>query len=403
MNGKWHINKKGLPAICKATKGKCPLGEHFESETEASQFSEEQMRNEFGLLPQDKMTTKRKQDISELITRISGTKSPGFIHECYASLSIAEEMGLDRIAITDEKGLTVNITTSDNPKEPINVNVFVDKSIEGVSEYYEKMGVPIKNKESLARVVYHSEDPNKDILVQSGGPNVLDAAIIRANEVVDIIEVKELGNGAQMPSVSLDITKDGSISAESLNAQNKYIKDALSGIKIQDADGKDVQLDFGGPEENKTIPLHHFVEQYKKKGATAFIYTTNNGETVNKVDLTGDNDEVVQRLIEHKIVANVTLRANLNKQNVTEDDIYRFNNILSKGYFKSGRASTADTFTLKGIKEDKITKAGEYVRIGGYILPIKYDEYKDNLNKRIKKTDLKAFRLVLAGNIKTNY
>ena len=403
MKGKWHVSKKGVPALCKAIKGNCPLGEHYDSESVASEAVGRQMESEFGLLPSNKMSVKRKRDISELIKRVSGTKSPGFDHECFASLSIAEDMGLDRIAITDENGLTVNISTDENEKEPVNVSLFVDKSIEGVSAYYEKMGVPIKNKAALARVVYHSDDPNKDILVQSGGPNVLDAAIIKANEVVDIIEVKELGNGAQLPAVSLEVNKDGSISEDSLNGQSYYIKEALAGVKIQDADGTDIQLDFGSDPENKTLPLFHFVEQYRSKGATSFIYMSNDGDTVNKVDLTGPTDEVVGRLIDHKIEANVTLRANLNRQNVTEDDIYRFNNILSKEYSKSGRASTTDSFTLKGIKEDKITKSGDYVRLGGYILPIKYDEYKDNLNKRIKKTDMKAFRLVLTGNIKTNY
>lgn len=32
---KWHINKNGIPKICKATKRKCPLGEHFENQEQA--------------------------------------------------------------------------------------------------------------------------------------------------------------------------------------------------------------------------------------------------------------------------------------------------------------------------------------------------------------------------------
>lgn len=399
---KWHINKRGIPALCKAEKGKCPLGEHFETENEAGNAIGKQMENEFGLLPPSRMSVERKRDIAELIKRISGTNATGFDYECYASLSIAEEMGLNRVAITDENGLTVNIST-DNDSKQINANVFVDRSVEAVSNYYKKMGVPISNKDALARVVYYSDDISKGALVQSGGPNVLDAAIIKADEVVDIVEVKELENGAQMPSNALNVEKDGTISEETLNAQNPKVRKALEGLKIQDADGKDLKLDFGGEEENKTAPLYYFVEEYRKKGATAFIYTSDNGETVNKIDLTGESDEVVQRLIDNKIEANLSLRANLNKKDVNEDDIYRFNNVLSKKYFKSGRASTSETFTLKGIKEEKIKKAGEFVRVGGYIIPIKYDEYKDNMNKRIKKTDMKAFGLVLTGRIKTNY
>lgn len=402
MNGKWHISKKGVPSVCKANKGKCPLGQHFDNEQDALKAIEQEMEQEYGILPSNKTETEKRKDFASLISRISGTRAPGFDYECYASLTLAEKMGLDKVSVVDENGLTVNLSTKTNGNK-VDAEVFVNESIEALSSYYERQGIPIKNKDALARVVYHSDDVEKGILVQSGGPNVLDAAIIKANKVVDIIEVKELGRGAQLPSISLDVDKEGYIKKESIENQSGYLKEALEGIKIQDADGKDIQLNFGSEYENQVLPLYHFVEQYKNKGATAFIYTTDDGNSVNKVDLTGPDDEVVARLLEHKIEANITLRANLNKQNVNEDDIYRFNNILSKKYFKSGRASTTETFTLKGIKEDKISKAGNYVRVGGYILPIEYDTYKDNLTKRIKKTDLKAFRLVIAGNIKTNY
>lgn len=403
---KWHINKHGVPSPCQAKSGNCPLGgdeSHYESESQASKAVNERFESEYGLLPNSKLSVQRKKDISKLIKRVSGIRSPGFEHECFASLSVAEDLGLDRITVTDESGLIVNMSMTDNGQEQINTKLFVDRSVEGLSDYYEKMGVSIKNKSALARVIYHSEDPEKNILVQSGGPNVLDAAIIKADKVVDIIEVKELGKGAQMPSISLEIKKDGSISEKSLDKQSPYMKTALSNMSIQDADGKDVQVNFGSEENNKKMPLYHFVEQYRSKGATSFIYMTNDGKTVNKVSLVGPVDETVQRLMDHKIEANVTLRANLNKQKVTEDDIHRFNSILSKGYSKSGRSSNTEAFTLKGIKEDKITKSGEYVRVGGFILPIKYDNYKENLHKRINKKDMKAFKLVLAGNIKTNY
>lgn len=402
MNGKWHINKKGVPSVCKANKGKCPLGEHFDNKEQAMKSAEEQLAREYGILPMSKSEIEKRKDFASLISRVSGTNSPGFEYECYASLTLAEEMGLDKVAITDENGLTINLSTK-NEDNQINAKVFVNESVNALSNYYEKMGIAIKNKTALARVVYHSDDIEKGVLVQSGGPNVLDAAIIKANEVVDIIEVKELGRGAQLPSISLNVDKYGSLTEESIESQSEYLQKAIKDIKIQDADGKDVQLDFGNEEDNKVIPLQHFIDQYKKKGATAFIYTTNDGETVNKIDLTGPNEEVLEKLVKNKIEANITMRANLNKQNVTEEDIYRFNHVLSKQYFKSGRSSTTETFTLKGIKEDKITKAGKYVRVGGYILPIEYDSYKENLFKRINKKDMKAFRLVLAGNIKTNY
>lgn len=398
---KWHINKKGVPALCKATKGKCPLGEHFDTEENAQNAISEQMEGEFGLLPQSKMSFKKKKDMASLIQRISGIKSAGFDYEIFTSLSIAEEMGLEKVAITDKNGLTISLST-DNSKQ-INADVFVDRSIDALDKYYRDIGAPVNDKSALARVVYHSDDLSKGTLVQSGGSNVLDAAIIQADEVVDIIEVKRLNTGAQLPALSLEVDRDGSISEESLSKYEPYIQNAIRDVKIQDADGSDVKIDFGDERLNEELPLRHFVQQYKEKGATSFIYTTDEGNTVNRINLTGPTDEIIKELKEKKIEANIRMRANLNTRDATDEDIYRFNNLLSKEYFKSGRASTTESFTLKGIKEDKIKKSGKYVRVGGYVLPIEYDSYEDNLNKRIKKKDLKAFRLVLTGNIKTNY
>ena len=57
---KFHINKHGVPAPCKAKQGNCPLGGenlHFSSEEEAQAFINNQMENEYGLLggtPSDK-------------------------------------------------------------------------------------------------------------------------------------------------------------------------------------------------------------------------------------------------------------------------------------------------------------------------------------------------------------
>lgn len=50
---KFHINKYGLPVICKAKHNNCPLGnnqEHFSSQEEAQAFIDNKNQTEFGLL-----------------------------------------------------------------------------------------------------------------------------------------------------------------------------------------------------------------------------------------------------------------------------------------------------------------------------------------------------------------
>lgn len=51
---KYHINKKGVPAPCKATKGNCPLGgdeSHFNTQEEAQTYADKVNAEEHSLLP----------------------------------------------------------------------------------------------------------------------------------------------------------------------------------------------------------------------------------------------------------------------------------------------------------------------------------------------------------------
>lgn len=402
MKGKWHINAKGIPSLCKAEKRPCPLGNHYNTKEEAVAIIETEFENDYGLLPKEDDILRKRKDLSELIQRISGVKLNGFDYECFASISLAESLGLDKVAISDQNGLIVNLNIGESTSS-LNADVYVERSIKGLSNYYKKLGIPIKDESLLARVIYYSDDIDKGILVQSGGPNVLDAAIIKADEVVDIIEVKELERGAQLPLVSIDVNSDGSMKEEALEHQSPTIKKALLGINMSDIDGKNLKLDFGSEMANKRDPLYYFLNEYKKKGATSFIYTTENGNKLNRVDLTGPEDEVVEDMLNRGIEANVILRGNLHKQNASEEDIERFNTLVNKEYSKSGRSSMSESFTLKSIKKEKLSKSGDYLRIGSFILPIKHEDYEKSINKRIKKKDLKSFKFSLTGNIKTKY
>lgn len=51
---RYHINKHGVPAICRAKPGNCPLGsndEHFGSKEEAQNFADKKNEKTHGLLP----------------------------------------------------------------------------------------------------------------------------------------------------------------------------------------------------------------------------------------------------------------------------------------------------------------------------------------------------------------
>lgn len=53
----FHINKNGVPSLCKAKQGKCPFGgetKHFNSLEDAQEYLEKTSSDEYGLLPEMK-------------------------------------------------------------------------------------------------------------------------------------------------------------------------------------------------------------------------------------------------------------------------------------------------------------------------------------------------------------
>lgn len=55
---RFHINKHGAPATCKAKQGNCPLGgeeSHFDTQEEAQEAADSELEREFGLIPDSDM------------------------------------------------------------------------------------------------------------------------------------------------------------------------------------------------------------------------------------------------------------------------------------------------------------------------------------------------------------
>ena len=51
---KFHVNKEGVPASCRAKKDKCPLGgeeTHFDNIEDAQKYADKELEKEFGLIP----------------------------------------------------------------------------------------------------------------------------------------------------------------------------------------------------------------------------------------------------------------------------------------------------------------------------------------------------------------
>lgn len=407
---KWHINKKGLASICKADKGNCPFGnesEHYTTKDEAMNASQDKMSKEFGLLNDEKKTQEipkmnswQRKDLAELVSKLSFSENNGFSYECQASVFIAEEMKLEKIAVVNSDGSVLAASLITGKESTPESNAPIENSIEILSAHYEKMGTSIKNKDSLARVIYYSEDSSRGVLVQSGASNVLDAAVIKEGKVTELIEIKELTKGAQMSATVVEVDEKGDVIRSSLTGKLKQVAEKVSSMNIKDAEGTNTVLDFGNPKNNRLIPLMNFVHQYQKKGATSLVYISDKGKVVNKISLTDSNAEIIKNLIKNKISAEVNMRANLNKNNANESD---FKRLLSDDTLMKTKMEDVTSFKLSDIHPDKITKTGRNVRIGGFIVKsIKYDNYKENMDKEIEMKDLAAFKLVLTGKIMCN-
>jgi len=117
---KFHINKHGVPAICKAKSGNCPLGrntEHFSTREEASEHARKQSELEYGVLP----------GINE--NNINNKLDKVFSNEHVEILDRLNEKGFKayfvggslRDALLDKPIKDVDITTSATPEETIEV------------------------------------------------------------------------------------------------------------------------------------------------------------------------------------------------------------------------------------------------------------------------------------------
>lgn len=414
MREKWHIRANGEPGVCRAEAGNCPLGRnqpHYDSEEEAKAASSEGMEKEYGLLAPSaekkrKMSKWERKDLSKLVQKNSKSDTRGFNHECLAGVAVAESMGLERIAIVNQGEPIIFASMEsrrieERQEEDSNIEEILSNTKKSLRNYYEKKEFKITNEDALVRVIYYSGDPSKGIYVQSGSSNVLDAAILKDNKVREILEVKQLTDGAQMSSKALSFSRDGELNQSSLEEQTDYIKNALRSFNMKQAEGSNYVLKFGGKEADKTIPLYELARQYKTKGATGLLYITE-GDVVKKIPLRGKKyKEIVEDMKKRKLSASITIRANAAPKKMNEDDFYRFRNDTE--LFKSGTPLESDTFTLQDIKKEFISKSSANVRVGSFIIKnINYADYKLNMDVPISMGDMKAFGLTLVGQVYHN-
>lgn len=121
---RFHINKHGVPAPCKAEHGKCPLGdnsEHFSSQEEAQNYINDKFVSEFGLLG-DVNSPSEPQILNEKLNKVFNQKDVEILNKLdEAGFEAYFVGGSLRDAVIDLPINDVDITTSATPEEVISV------------------------------------------------------------------------------------------------------------------------------------------------------------------------------------------------------------------------------------------------------------------------------------------
>lgn len=111
---RFHINKHGVPAPCKATKGNCPLGgneSHFDTETEAQLYVDKVNAQQFGIVPSNDVIAMKVRNLLkdtdvEILNRLNEAGFPAYVVG-----------GSVRDSVLDIPTNDVDITTSATPEE----------------------------------------------------------------------------------------------------------------------------------------------------------------------------------------------------------------------------------------------------------------------------------------------
>lgn len=87
---KYHINKRGEPAVCKAKSQPCPLGEHFDNEADANKYIQNKMETEFGIISKSENTNNLIIEYEKQLQLVKDGKFKDLSHEEEMRTRLAE-------------------------------------------------------------------------------------------------------------------------------------------------------------------------------------------------------------------------------------------------------------------------------------------------------------------------
>lgn len=99
---KFHINSKGVPSPCKATKGNCPFGgadSHYDTIEQAQKFADSKGEQEYGILPIESSEVDLEKEfykIKDMISKSKDKKSEEALRTILSEISKDKNGGFDK-------------------------------------------------------------------------------------------------------------------------------------------------------------------------------------------------------------------------------------------------------------------------------------------------------------------
>ena len=150
---------------------------------------------------------KNKNSLPNRVKDITGVKQRGFDYECYMSACYAESLGLRNVLVQDKNGswhaINQNGALPDVDEDKMkNLISNARASLEGAYDIANET-----NSEKFCRAIYYS-DESDSMFIQTGAPELLDAAVVE-NGDTQLLEIKKThSSGAQTFERTLGIGHD---------------------------------------------------------------------------------------------------------------------------------------------------------------------------------------------------
>ena len=404
MAKKYHITPRGEVKQCNA-KVHCRYGDynpHFDDPETAQLFAD----NYFDRLNFDttirtldtsgfELRMKNKNSLPSRVKDITGVKQRGFDYECYMSACYAESMDLRNVLVQDKKGSwhAINQNGAIQNVDEDKIKGLITNAKQSLENAYDVVNE--NNSEKFCRAIYYSDDSDS-MFIQTGAPELLDAAAVENGET-QLLEIKKThSSGAQTFERTLGIGHDSAFELRDEYYDTLH-PEILEQVEKFRNDNSTNQYNL---KVSNFVATEQFVRDYQRSGSSEFVCTDKKGRAIS-IDMTRPPEIVAKELVNNGFVTTLKIRTNLNTRKLDSNAIYRLrenkDKIYTGDYVKVPGGHRAIPF--ENFDKSKMTKVRNKVRIGEYLLPVKWED-KDNFTGPITLDRMEYFAPVMGGDIK---